>query len=250
MAELESSQGSVVHPGVDAQSWLGFEQRMQLRRFDALVVSANRALSSGDFVLARHAIAEARAIRPRALDLADLEARVTQLSTPPGQRRELWRRGANAVGLLLVGSAMFVALDTVRLLPGSLPTIAPPASRLLSLAPPIGLVDLAMLEQSPASPALRAVAIAVSAESAASAERAPAATTAAARSQSPGGGQSPISGSVPTFRDRPSPGAPEANALADDHGKAAPAPEREQKLPEVRPLANLTTPTGSTTLPR
>jgi hypothetical protein len=57
------SQGSkerYVPSGVNAQSWLGFEQRIQERRFHALLETMNHAISAGDAIAARVALEEAR----------------------------------------------------------------------------------------------------------------------------------------------------------------------------------------------
>jgi hypothetical protein len=133
MADLDPSRPTSVHPGVDAQSWLGFEQRIQSRRFDALLASTRAALAEGNAVLAQHAIEEAREIRPHSPELAALEADVFRLATPPGQTRLLWRRAAGATSLLAIGVAMFVAQDSIRIIPQTLPVVAPPP--LLKFAP-------------------------------------------------------------------------------------------------------------------
>jgi hypothetical protein len=152
MADLDSAQKSHLHPGVDPESWLGFEQRIQARRYDALLASARAALESGNVVLAEHALEEAREMRPGAPELLDLEAQVAVLTTPPGHNRELWRRGASALALLLVGVSMFIALDTMRLIPATLPSIAPLRPQLLESATTIRTLEMPALSAPLAAP--------------------------------------------------------------------------------------------------
>jgi hypothetical protein len=133
MADLDSFPQTSLHPGVDAQSWSGFEQRMQARRFDALLASARAAASARNAVLAQHALDEAREIRPHAPELRELRDAIRLIDAPPA--RSVRRRAAGAMGLLAVGVSMFVLLDSQRLLRETLPTIAPPPPRLLIAAP-------------------------------------------------------------------------------------------------------------------
>jgi hypothetical protein len=73
MADLEAPP-HIPHPGVDARSWLGFEQRVRYRRFDALIASAWAAIAEGNTASAAHAVDEAREIRPGADELLALDA--------------------------------------------------------------------------------------------------------------------------------------------------------------------------------
>ena len=134
MAELDPNRHTPLHPGVDAQSWLGFEQRIQARRFDALVASTRQAIAAGNAVLAQHAIEEARELRPNAPELADLQAELRVLAPPPAGAL-LWRRAAGALMLLIVGVSMFIALDQTRVMPSTLPMITPPPPQLLGAVP-------------------------------------------------------------------------------------------------------------------
>jgi len=74
-----------VPAGVDAQSWIGFEHRIQERRFKGLVQSIGRAIAERDAVSARAAIEEAAELRPGAPELQILSARVALLpvAMPP-----------------------------------------------------------------------------------------------------------------------------------------------------------------------
>lgn len=131
MADLSQTRPTPLHPGVDAQSWLGFEQRIQARRFEALVASARHALSHGNVVLAQHAVDEARDIQPRAGVLHELEAEIARLSKA-ADGRPYWRRAGGAVVWLAAGVLLFMALDQTRILPHSVPQITPPPPQLLS----------------------------------------------------------------------------------------------------------------------
>jgi hypothetical protein len=137
MADLEISRSTPLHPGVDAKSWLGFEQKIQARRFEALLASAKDALATGNAVLAQHAIEEAREIRPESPALHELEAGVRRL-VPAEQGAALWRRAAGGVMLLAAGVLMFVVVDETRIPPGTLPVVAPPPPQVLRVAPAAG----------------------------------------------------------------------------------------------------------------
>jgi hypothetical protein len=106
-----------VPSGIDAQSWIGFEQRIQERRFRALMEAITAASAKGDGLAARMALEEARELRPDAPELEELEGRVALLPAAMAAAAPipyLWSRTASAVGLLLVGVALLVALDWAR----------------------------------------------------------------------------------------------------------------------------------------
>jgi hypothetical protein len=121
MADVHQSRSTTIHPGVDPQTWLGFEQRIQARRFDALITSAREAIVKGNLALAAHALDEAREIRPEAKEIRALAADLDRL-TPFNQNLH-WRRIGGGVCLLATGVLMLVALDQVRVPPGSLPAV-------------------------------------------------------------------------------------------------------------------------------
>lgn len=138
MAELDSQRPLIPHPGVDARSWLGFEQRIKDKRFDALLRSANAAIADGNAALAAHALEEAREIRPGAPELAALETAIKRLQ-PEVDPRVQWRRARGAIMLLAAGVLMVLALDVTRLAPGALRMIAPPPPDLLQAMPIVPL---------------------------------------------------------------------------------------------------------------
>jgi hypothetical protein len=125
MADLATSRPSRVHPDVDAQSWLGFEQRIQARRFDALISSAHDAIRGKNLLLAQHAIEEAREIRADDDQLRQLEAELRRLR-PARESRLLVRRALGAIVLLAAGVSMFIALDATRIAQTALPLTTPP----------------------------------------------------------------------------------------------------------------------------
>ena len=108
--------------GVNADSWLDFEQRIQARRFRALIEAADRAIATGDGAAARSAIEEARELRPDAGEVARLSARATMLqisAAAPAREGFLRSRTFRAVSLLLLGVALLMGLDWVRSGPAS-----------------------------------------------------------------------------------------------------------------------------------
>jgi hypothetical protein len=138
MADLDSQRPLIPHPGVDARSWLGFEQRIKNKRFDALLTSANAAIAAGNAALAAHALEEAREIRSGAPELAALETAIRSLQ-PEVDPRVQWRRARGAIMLLAAGVLMVMALDVTRLAPGALRMIAPPPPDLLHAMPVVAL---------------------------------------------------------------------------------------------------------------
>jgi hypothetical protein len=103
--------------GVDPQSWIGFEHRIQERRFRALLETIAAASARGDGVGARIALEEARELRPDAPELTEAEHLVALLpmampAVPPAGY--FHSRTVGAFALLLVGVALLLALDFVR----------------------------------------------------------------------------------------------------------------------------------------
>jgi hypothetical protein len=106
-----------VPTGVDAQSWIGFEHRIQERRFRALLQTIGAATAKGDGVTARMALEEARELRPDAPELADAQRRIALLPAAmpvPASSGYFGSRTFNAFGLLFVGVALVTALDFMR----------------------------------------------------------------------------------------------------------------------------------------
>lgn len=118
MAEGNSgSSKRFVPSGVDAQSWLGFEQRIQERRFKALVETVNAALAQRNAFAARAALEEARELRPEAPELSILMARIAQLPVAipsSSSSRYSWYRGLGAVAMFLVGIGLVIGIEALR----------------------------------------------------------------------------------------------------------------------------------------
>ena len=96
-ARAGSTAGRVAAPRIPASSMpaadapaanpprLDFEQRIQERRFRALVDTAPRAIAAGNGVAARAAIEEARELHPDSGELSNLSGRAALLPViPPG----------------------------------------------------------------------------------------------------------------------------------------------------------------------
>src|SRR5690348_2070783 len=106
-----------VPSGVDAQSWIGFEHRIQERRFKALLDTIQGAIARRDGVAARAALEEARELRPAAPELNTLSARVALLpiAVPSATASAfLWYRGLGAVAMFAVGIGLVMGLESIR----------------------------------------------------------------------------------------------------------------------------------------
>jgi hypothetical protein len=113
----QGPHGRFVPSGVNEQSWLGFEQRIQERRFQALLESMNHAIARGEAIDARVALEEARELRPEAPELAVIEERLASIpilaaSEPAGSIFK--SRTFGAVMLLLVGVTLVITLERLR----------------------------------------------------------------------------------------------------------------------------------------
>ena len=110
--------GRFVPTGVDAASWTDFEQRIQQRRFRALIETGDRAVASGDLVAARNAMEEARELQPESLEVSRLSIRLAAMpmvAAEHAQREGLFRsRTFRAASLLLLGVSLVMGLDWVR----------------------------------------------------------------------------------------------------------------------------------------
>ena len=106
-----------VPSGVDAQSWIGFEHRIQERRFNALVEGIASAVARHDGVAARLALEEARELRPGAPELDAWSARVALLPvTIPSAASSAyaWYRGLGAVAMFAVGIGLVIGIEHLR----------------------------------------------------------------------------------------------------------------------------------------
>src|SRR5688572_23990153 len=102
MAEQTSS---FVPLGVDAGTWMGFEQRIRSRRFAALVEQFEQAVLVEDRDAAQAALDEAGELRPDAPEVRAAAARLAVLQSGPQPVAEAhaWSRVIGAVSLLLIG---------------------------------------------------------------------------------------------------------------------------------------------------
>jgi hypothetical protein len=114
--EQPPEQKRFVPSGVDAQSWMGFEQRIQDRRFKALLETAKSSLAAKDVTGTRAALDEARELRPSAPELDYIERRLSALI--PGSARAAagpsHARPLSAVALLVLGISLVTGLDYMR----------------------------------------------------------------------------------------------------------------------------------------
>lgn len=106
--------------GVNAASWLDFEQRVQDRRFRGLIESAERAMASGDRAAAVAALEEARELRPDSGEASHLSSRIALMpavhpAVMAQQQETLFHsRAFRAVSLLFVGVTLLMGLDWIR----------------------------------------------------------------------------------------------------------------------------------------
>jgi hypothetical protein len=130
---------------------MGFEQRIQERRFSALLESMKSAIAAGDPVAARAALDEARELRPAAPELTALAARIAAI--PLGESASAIRlvtiRTLSAAAMLLFGVSLITGLDYMR----STTPAAPPSMRVTT---PLALAPVASID----TPARSAVPVA------------------------------------------------------------------------------------------
>ena len=127
---------------------MGFEQRIQDRRFKALLESLKGALAAGDVVVARAALDEARELRPASHELDVLEIRLnaippTPASSSAASARLTRARALGGAALLLLGVSLVTGLDYLRSAP--LPGLrqeVPPAPVLPAAAPTVAEVGV------------------------------------------------------------------------------------------------------------
>ncbi len=134
--------GRYVPSGVNAQSWLGFEQRIQERRFRALLDAMNHAITAGDTIEARVALEEARELRPDAPELAAIEERIAAIPIPVQTPATAFIRSRvlGAVMLLLVGITLLMGIDWIRSADAPIPETVPvAASPELPVATPVAV---------------------------------------------------------------------------------------------------------------
>jgi hypothetical protein len=112
----QGPNGRYVPSGVNAQSWLGFEQRIQERRFRALLEAMHQAIAAGNPVDARIALEEARELRPDAPELTAMEERVAAIPIlmPSPAVAVMRSRTVGAVMLLLIGVTLLMGIEWLR----------------------------------------------------------------------------------------------------------------------------------------
>jgi hypothetical protein len=138
LREPEPPAGRFVPKGIDAQSWLGFEQRIQDRRYGALIESMRTAIAAGDAAGARIALEEARELRPGAEELETLASRIAAMPLSRAASTPVFRsRAARAVLLLLGGITLLTGIDYLRSDPSSARVIAAPPMRVPGLRVPL-----------------------------------------------------------------------------------------------------------------
>ena len=144
----QGPSGRYVPSGVDAQSWLGFELRIQERRFRALLDTINQAIAAGDAVTARVALEEARELRPNGPELADIEDRLLAIPVLKAPATAFLRsRALGAVMLLLVGITLLMGIDWIRSTPSVVPETVP-----LAVVPETPVVTPAVTVSEPVQP--------------------------------------------------------------------------------------------------
>ena len=144
--ERFSGERPFIPHGVDAGSWLGFEQRIQERRFHALVATARGAIAAGDRDAAQDALEEARSLRPYAAELDELDRLEQQtISAPPAVEEER-RRASGAVALLAVGIALLLAVDAFRY-PTTVPVAPVPPADVLAIEHPGAVATMGALAE-------------------------------------------------------------------------------------------------------
>jgi hypothetical protein len=154
MHTAEDPAPRYVPDGVNPQSWIGFEQRIQERRFRALLEQIDHAILRRDDVAARLALEEARELRPDAPDLCELNERVALIPAAPliaPSTHVAWIRPMRALTLLAAGVALVVGIEWIR------PARPLPSSRSVAAhvaTPPVTAVT-ATPPQEPAAPAAK-----------------------------------------------------------------------------------------------
>jgi hypothetical protein len=151
---VATERGRFVPTGVDAEVWLGFEQRIQERRFRGLLDQIEKALASRDGISARMALEEARELRPASEELATLADRVLllPLRTPePDAAASIGPRALNAVALLAVGVMLLLGLEWLR--PQGQERATPPQIATNEVAVPASTIATAPPAPAPEAPA-------------------------------------------------------------------------------------------------
>ena len=147
---------SFVPSGVDAGTWMGFEQRIRSRRFAALVDQFEQAMRDDDRDAAQAALDEASELRPDAPEVRAAAERLAVLQTRPEVIPEAHAlsRVIGAVALLLIGVSLLVGLDWMRMAPPV--PVAPPSASTPSLGR-LNIPELVVVRPEPPPAALVSV---------------------------------------------------------------------------------------------
>jgi hypothetical protein len=142
-----------VPSGVDAGTWMGFEDRIRNRRFAALIDQFDQAVSDDDRDAAQAALDEARELRPGAPEVLAAAERLALLHALPAPIPEAhaWSRVIGAVALLLIGVSLLVGLDWMRM-PPPVP-VAPPSAATPALGN-LNIPELVVVRPAPPAAAL------------------------------------------------------------------------------------------------
>lgn len=229
LADTAARTPAAVPHGVNAESWLGFEQRIRERRLRAVHESLRVAIIAGDTAGAAAALEEARALQPESPELNKFAALVARMpsspAVPAGEPFAI--RVASAALLLLVGLAALFGLDWVRD-----PSAVPPTAAVTTADPGTAASDTTIPAAAMAPAADEASTLAppdqpTAASHTTSVTLSPAsARLPVSRAESPG--PSPIAPAVPTTRERPAAGSAPAEA---DEAESRPVQLVEPSLP-------------------
>lgn len=117
MARPAMPAGRFVPKGVDPNSWMSFEGRIEERRFQSLLRSAHEAMARGDVLAARLAVEEARELRPDSPEVAAVGEAIATLpvaARAPDSGSFVQSRTFRAAGTLVFGVTLMLALDWLR----------------------------------------------------------------------------------------------------------------------------------------
>ena len=150
MMQRDAAAGSerFVPKGVDAQSWIGFEDRILERRFRVLLGTVRASIAAGDMAAARRAFDEAFELMPESPSLHALEPKIGRVVDPSivSNAGLVRSRALSALMLLACGVSLVTAIDYVRT-PHRARTVSPPArAELPGVAHALTLGDASKLE--------------------------------------------------------------------------------------------------------
>ncbi len=143
-----------VPSGVDAQTWLGFEQRIQQRRYHALIQQIKAAIARRDGIAARVALEEANELRPDSAELGELATQIAAIpiaAPRPVAAKYGWSRAINAVSMLAAGVCLLIGIEWVRPTPPLASRTSAPAIVAVPVAAPVAAPVVAAIVPAPVS---------------------------------------------------------------------------------------------------